>query len=131
MELRALDELLWELPAGARDDMRVPARVFADEELMRAIRTDRSLEQLQNVATLPGIVDAALAMPDIHAGYGFPVGTVAATELPDGVVSREEERKVSRCSRPAGPGRPRGTAGSKPARRPARDPAGSSGAGSP
>ena len=67
--------------------MRVPARVFADDVLFRAIRADQSLEQLQNVATLPGIVDAALAMPDIHQGYGFPVGGVAATELPDGVVS--------------------------------------------
>jgi tRNA-splicing ligase RtcB len=67
--------------------MRVPARVFADEILLDAIRGDRSLEQLQNVATLPGIVDAALAMPDIHQGYGFPVGGVAATELPDGVIS--------------------------------------------
>src|SRR5919198_1432105 len=46
-----------------------------------------SLEQLMNVATLPGIVDAALAMPDAHQGYGFPVGDVAAMELPDGVVS--------------------------------------------
>ena len=67
--------------------MRVPARVFADPELLEAIRTDRSLEQLQNVATLPGVVGAALAMPDIHQGYGFPVGGVAATEPPDGVVS--------------------------------------------
>jgi tRNA-splicing ligase RtcB len=67
--------------------MRVPARVFADDELMAAIREDRSLEQLQNVATLPGIVEAALAMPDIHQGYGFPVGGIAATEAPDGVVS--------------------------------------------
>jgi len=67
--------------------MRVPARVFADEELIPAIVRDRSLGQLQNVATLPGIVGAALAMPDIHQGYGFPVGGVAATEPPDGVVS--------------------------------------------
>jgi tRNA-splicing ligase RtcB (3'-phosphate/5'-hydroxy nucleic acid ligase) len=67
--------------------MRVPARVFADDELMAAIRGDASLEQLCNVATLPGIVDAALAMPDVHQGYGFPVGGVAATEPPDGVVS--------------------------------------------
>jgi tRNA-splicing ligase RtcB len=67
--------------------MRVPARVFADAELFEAIARDGSLEQLQNVATLPGIVDAALAMPDAHQGYGFPVGGVAATELPDGVVS--------------------------------------------
>ena len=67
--------------------VRVPARVFADDELLDAIRADRSLEQLENVATLPGIVEAAIAMPDIHQGYGFPVGGVAATELPDGVVS--------------------------------------------
>jgi tRNA-splicing ligase RtcB len=67
--------------------MRVPARVFADEELLEAIRADRSLEQLANVATLPGIVEASLAMPDIHQGYGFPVGGVAATEPPQGVVS--------------------------------------------
>jgi tRNA-splicing ligase RtcB len=67
--------------------MRVPARLFADRELLAAIGQDRSLEQLANVATLPGIVGAALAMPDIHQGYGFPVGGVAATEPPDGVVS--------------------------------------------
>jgi tRNA-splicing ligase RtcB (3'-phosphate/5'-hydroxy nucleic acid ligase) len=85
--LRQIDETLWEIPADARADMRVPARVFADAELLDAIREDRSLEQLQNVATLPGVVDAALAMPDIHQGYGFPVGGVAATEPPDGVVS--------------------------------------------
>ena len=82
-----IGDVVWEIPAAARPDMRVPARVFADEELLAAILADRSLEQLQNVATLPGIVDAALAMPDIHQGYGFPVGGVAATEPPDGVIS--------------------------------------------
>ena len=86
-ELQRIDETLWEIPATAREDMRVPARVFADEELLGAIRSDASLEQLQNVATLPGIVGAAYAMPDIHQGYGFPVGGLAAVELPDGVVS--------------------------------------------
>jgi tRNA-splicing ligase RtcB len=86
-ELVRLDEMLWELPVAARADMRVPARVFADRKLLDAIAGDLSLEQLQNVATLPGIVGAALAMPDIHQGYGFPVGGVAAMELPDGVVS--------------------------------------------
>ncbi|MGP0101058.1 MAG: RtcB family protein [Solirubrobacteraceae bacterium] len=86
-ELREVGERLWELSADARADMRVPARVFADRELLTQIAGDRSLEQLQNVATLPGIVDAALAMPDIHQGYGFPVGGVAATETPDGVIS--------------------------------------------
>ncbi|MEA2248511.1 MAG: hypothetical protein QOH46_3040 [Solirubrobacteraceae bacterium] len=82
-----IDDTLWEIPADAREDMRVPARVFADEDLMVAILADRSLEQLQNVATLPGIVEAAIAMPDIHQGYGFPVGGLAATAPPDGVVS--------------------------------------------
>lgn len=86
-ELHEVTPDLWEIPASARSDMRVPARVFADRELLDAIKGDRSLEQLQNVATLPGVVDAALAMPDVHQGYGFPVGGVAATELPDGVIS--------------------------------------------
>jgi tRNA-splicing ligase RtcB len=85
--LHQLDETLWEIPAETRADMRVPARVFADRELLDAILADRSLWQLANVATLPGIVEAALAMPDIHQGYGFPVGGVAATEVPHGVVS--------------------------------------------
>jgi tRNA-splicing ligase RtcB (3'-phosphate/5'-hydroxy nucleic acid ligase) len=87
MELRRIDDELWEVDAGGRTDLRVAARVFADEELLEAIRGDDSLVQLQNVATLPGIVEPALAMPDIHQGYGFPVGTVAATALPDGVIS--------------------------------------------
>jgi tRNA-splicing ligase RtcB len=82
-----VDATTWEIPASARPDMRVPARVFADAELFEAISGDASLVQLQNVATLPGIVEAALAMPDVHQGYGFPVGGVAALELPDGIVS--------------------------------------------
>jgi tRNA-splicing ligase RtcB len=82
-----VDETTWEIPASARSDMRVPARIFADDEILDEISGDLSLDQLQNVATLPGVVGAAIAMPDIHQGYGFPVGGVAATELPDGVVS--------------------------------------------
>ncbi len=87
-ELHKLDDTLWEIPAHERADMRVPARVFADEPILDAIGNDRSLEQLQNVATLPGIVGAAIAMPDIHQGYGFPVGGLAATDpAAEGVVS--------------------------------------------
>jgi tRNA-splicing ligase RtcB (3'-phosphate/5'-hydroxy nucleic acid ligase) len=86
-ELRQINEVLWEIPAAARAGMRVPARVFGDRGLVETLERDASLEQLENVATLPGIVGAALAMPDVHQGYGFPVGGVAATELPDGVVS--------------------------------------------
>ncbi len=82
-----IDDTTWEIPASARQDMRVPARIFADDEILDEIGGDLSLEQLQNVATLPGIVGAAIAMPDIHQGYGFPVGGVAATALPDGVIS--------------------------------------------
>src|SRR5919198_3069365 len=84
---RRVGEVLWEIPPEARPGMRVPARVFADEELFAAIASDGSLAQIENVAMLPGIAEAALAMPDAHQGYGFPVGGVAATELPDGVVS--------------------------------------------
>ncbi len=84
---RQVGEVVWELPSDARADMRVPARVFADRGLIEQIASDHSLDQVQNVATLPGVVGAALAMPDIHQGYGFPVGGVAATEPPDGVVS--------------------------------------------
>jgi tRNA-splicing ligase RtcB (3'-phosphate/5'-hydroxy nucleic acid ligase) len=84
-ELRRVSDVMWELPASG--PMRVPGRVFADAELVDAIGEDGSLEQLRNVATLPGVVDPVLAMPDVHQGYGFPVGGVAATEMPDGVVS--------------------------------------------
>jgi tRNA-splicing ligase RtcB len=84
-ELRRVGEVEWELPATG--PMRVPGRVFADAGLLEAIGADGSLDQLRNVATLPGVVDAVLAMPDVHQGYGFPVGGVAATALPDGVVS--------------------------------------------
>jgi tRNA-splicing ligase RtcB (3'-phosphate/5'-hydroxy nucleic acid ligase) len=84
-ELRRIGEVSWELPVSGA--MRVPGRVFADAELIEAIGEDGSLDQLRNVATLPGVVDAVLAMPDVHQGYGFPVGGVAATALPDGVVS--------------------------------------------
>jgi tRNA-splicing ligase RtcB len=86
-DAQRIDDELWELPVGTVPGMRVPARVFADAELLAAIEQDRSLEQLANVATLPGIVDAALAMPDIHQGYGFPVGGVAATRASDGMIS--------------------------------------------
>src|SRR5439155_807230 len=67
--------------------MRVPGLVVADERLIASIRSDAALEQLANGATLPGIVRAALAMPDIHQGYGLPVGGVVATDAAHGVIS--------------------------------------------
>ncbi len=77
----------WEIPKSYRDDMRVPARFFASQGTFDDVFKDRSLEQLVNVTTLPGIVKYALAMPDMHQGYGFPIGGVAATLLPDGAIS--------------------------------------------
>ena len=87
VELREVGPCQYEIERRAGTAMRVPARVFADENLLGQIRRDRSISQLVNVTTLPGIVDAALGMPDMHEGYGFPVGGVAATRLPDGVIS--------------------------------------------
>jgi len=86
-DFQRLAPFLWEAPKGTRHNMRVPARLYADEALIEAASEDRSLEQLLNTATLPGIVNYALAMPDIHQGYGFPIGGVVATRLPSGVIS--------------------------------------------
>ncbi len=85
--IRRVSEWLWEIPAGFRADMRVPARFYASEAMLEQILADRSLEQLVNVATLPGIRSYALAMPDIHEGYGFPIGGVAAFDLDEGIIS--------------------------------------------
>jgi len=82
-----IDEFLYEIPVSFREGMRVPARFYADDELVAAMTGDRSLEQLVNTATLPGVVRHVLAMPDMHQGYGFPIGGVVATALPDGVIS--------------------------------------------
>jgi tRNA-splicing ligase RtcB len=86
-DLRRVSAWAWELPAAFRADMRVPARLYADDDILEQALSDRSLEQLVNTATLPGIVGHALAMPDVHQGYGFPIGGVAATRVSDGVVS--------------------------------------------
>jgi tRNA-splicing ligase RtcB len=86
-ELKKISEVQWEIPKSFRNDMRVPARVFAHEGMLESIIEDRSLNQLVNVSTLPGIQRAALVMPDVHEGYGFPIGGVAATEYPDGAIS--------------------------------------------
>lgn len=85
MEIRRIEPWLWEIPASG--DMRVPGRVYASDALMEDIRGDESLTQVQNVATLPGIVGWSLAMPDIHWGYGFPIGGVAATAADRGAIS--------------------------------------------
>jgi tRNA-splicing ligase RtcB len=86
-DFKQVTPYIHEIPQEFRHDMRVPARFYADGELLEMALDDKSLDQLVNTATLPGIVKYALAMPDIHQGYGFPIGGVIATELPDGVIS--------------------------------------------
>jgi len=83
---RKIDEVRWELPKGFKPGMRVPGLVFASEKLMRQIERG-AVEQLANVATLPGIYKYSIAMPDIHEGYGFPIGGVAAFDAYEGVIS--------------------------------------------
>ncbi|PYM74894.1 MAG: RNA-splicing ligase RtcB [Candidatus Rokuibacteriota bacterium] len=87
MRLERVGPYLWRIPRDASRGMRVPALVVADDRLIDSIRSDASLEQIANGATLPGIVKAAMAMPDIHQGYGLPVGGVVATDARSGVVS--------------------------------------------
>ncbi len=84
--LKKLGDHSWELPQSYKEGMRVPGRVFADDALLQSIKEDQALEQVANVAFLPGIVGYSLAMPDIHWGYGFPIGGVAATAVDQGGV---------------------------------------------
>ena len=80
MQLEQLEPFVWQVPIGTVPGMRVPGIVFATEEMATKAVEDRAVEQVANVATLPGIVGASYAMPDIHWGYGFPIGGVAATD---------------------------------------------------
>lgn len=82
-----VSEVIYEVAKGAQPGMHVPARIIADAELMAQIQRDHSIEQLVNVTTLPGAWGRVVGMPDMHEGYGFPVGGVAATLAPDGVIS--------------------------------------------
>jgi len=86
-DFKKITDWLWEIPKSFRPDMRVPARAYVSEKMLEESFKDRSLEQLVNIATLPGIVNYGLAMPDMHEGYGFPIGGVAAMRKSDGVVS--------------------------------------------
>ncbi|MBI4372678.1 MAG: RtcB family protein [Candidatus Omnitrophica bacterium] len=86
--LKKIDDYRWEIPQDFDRGMRVPGRIFCDEKLLETVRKDQALLQVANVAHLPGIVKYSLAMPDIHWGYGFPIGGVAATDPDqDGVIS--------------------------------------------
>jgi len=86
--LEKIDDYRWRIPKSYKPGMRVPGIIYADEKLLKDIRMDKAAEQVANVAFLPGIVNASLAMPDIHWGYGFPIGGVAATDIEqNGVIS--------------------------------------------
>lgn len=86
-ELERLSDYIWQVPQSWRADMRAPARLYADETLLEDALQDKSIEQLVNTTTMPGIVRHAIAMPDVHQGYGAPVGGVFATATRDGVIS--------------------------------------------
>jgi tRNA-splicing ligase RtcB len=86
-DLVRISDFEWEIPLTFRKDMRVPVRLFATRKILEKVMEDKSLEQAVNAATLPGLVGHVIVMPDMHQGYGFPIGGVAATRFPDGVIS--------------------------------------------
>lgn len=86
-KVNKISDYKWEIPKGQIEGMRVPCIIFANENLLIKADQDNALEQVVNVATLPGVVKASFAMPDIHWGYGFPIGGVAAMNMETGVIS--------------------------------------------
>ena len=85
--LTKIDDYRWEIPSSYKAGMKVPGLIYTDEDMLVHIKEEEAIEQVANVAFLPGIVSRSLAMPDIHWGYGFPIGGVAATRVSDGVIS--------------------------------------------
>jgi len=85
-DFKRLSEYLWEVPKSFRLDMQVPARIYASEKILQAVE-ERALNQLVNITTLPGIAKYAIGMPDIHSGYGPPIGGVGAMKLSEGIIS--------------------------------------------
>src|SRR3989338_10857767 len=86
-DLKKQTETRWEIPKTYAPFMRVPAIVYATDRTIEELFRDQSLQQLVNVTSLPGIQKVAMAMPDVHEGYGFPIGGVAAMDLQQGVIS--------------------------------------------
>jgi len=86
-DLARISKYVWEIPPGYRSDMRVPARIYASEELLELAFRDQTMEQLVNTAALPGVVKRVMVMPDAHQGYGLPIGGVVPTRYPSGVIS--------------------------------------------
>lgn len=87
LPLEKIDDFRWRLPKSYKSGMRVDGIIYATLSVLETMMEEQALQQVANVATLPGIVKASLAMPDIHWGYGFPIGGVAATRVKDGVIS--------------------------------------------
>jgi tRNA-splicing ligase RtcB len=85
IKIQQIDEWRWRILREGK--MRTDGLVYADDNMMKDIRNDQSLSQVVNVATLPGIVGNSMAMPDIHWGYGFPIGGVAAFDATEGIIS--------------------------------------------
>ena len=85
VKIEKIDDYRWRIPKTG--SMRVPGVIYSDEKLLSGIRMDQSPKQVANVAHLPGILRYSLAMPDMHWGYGFPIGGVAATDIDAGVIS--------------------------------------------
>lgn len=86
-KIRQIDQVRWEIPKDYKRGMRVPARVYADAELLNEMRRDLTLEQTANVSFLQGIYKYSITLPDGHQGYGFPIGGVAATDAEEGAIS--------------------------------------------
>lgn len=86
-DFRQIKPYVWEIPTSFREDMRVPVRVFADEEILEQALDDKSFSQAVNTSALPGLVSHVVVMPDVHQGYGFPVGGVAASDAEKGIIS--------------------------------------------
>src|SRR5512143_54687 len=86
-DLQQLTEYEWEIPSNHRPDMLGAVHLFADLEILSPVLNDKSLEQAVNAATLPGLLGSVMIMPDVHQGYGFPIGGVAATAYADGAIS--------------------------------------------
>ncbi len=86
LALEKIDDYRWRIPKSYKPGMRVPGIIYASEKLLKSIYQDKALEQVANVAFLPGILKASLAMPDVHWGFGFPIGGVAATDIEEGGV---------------------------------------------
>src|SRR5688500_1369050 len=86
-DLKRLSDDLWEIPMTYEPAMQVPVHIYADDRLIDEALDDASLQQAVNVACLPGLVDKVVVMPDVHQGYGMPIGGVMASRVPDGIIS--------------------------------------------